>query len=107
MLLKVARKREALVNFRLRQSYLWFALMASYLFITLGISIQLQDGLGFLSFKSPIRYFYDAYDVRVYFVSSNWLGDLSRLYVSVPSEYPLAVNYIFLAARRKAFDIAF
>ena len=87
------------MNFRLRSSYLWIALLASYLFIVVGLAIQLQDGLGFISFKSPVRYFYDAYDVRVYFASSNWLGDLSRLYVSVPSEYPLAANYVFLAAR--------
>lgn len=88
------------MNFRLRSSYLWIALLASYLFIALGISIQLQDGLGLVSFKSPIRYFYDAFDVRVYFASSDWLGDLSRLYASVPSEYPLAANYIFLVARK-------
>ena len=87
------------MNFKLKSSYLWIALLASYLFIVVGLAIQLQDGLGFISFKSPVRYFYDAYDVRVYFASSNWLGDLSRLYVSVPSEYPLAANYIFLAAR--------
>ena len=88
------------MNFKLKTSYLWIVLLASYLFILVGIAIQLQDGFGLVSFKSPIRYFYDAYDVRVYFASSDWLGDLSRLYISVPSEYPLAANFVFLVARK-------
>lgn len=79
--------------------YLWAALLASYIFIGIGVAVQLQSGLDIISLKSPIRYLYDSYDIGVYYKSSDWLGDLSRLYVDVPSEYPLAANIIFLVAR--------
>ena len=89
----------SLFRMRLGSRYLWYALLASYVFIGIGVAIQLRSGLDVVSLKSPIRYLYDSYDIGVYYRSSDWLGDLSRLYVDVPSEYPLAANIIFLGAR--------
>jgi len=84
---------------KLGSPYLWAALLASYVFIGIGVAVQLRSGFDIVSLKSPIRYLYDSYDIGVYYKSSDWLGDLSRLYVDVPSEYPLAANIIFLVAR--------
>ena len=98
-LLKLPMSSFSLFRLKPGSRYLWAALLASYVFIGIGVAVQLRSGLDLVNLKSPIRYLYDSYDIGVYYKSSDWLGDLSRLYVDVPSEYPLAANIIFLVAR--------
>ena len=78
----------------------------SYLYLVLAISAAylLYLSLGVAPSPYNVRFFFDRYlfdpdDLSVYFKSSAWAVGKGKLYLDVPSEYPVLANLVFGSIR--------
>ncbi len=75
-------------------------LIVSYLIVFIILVADLVGDIShflpFLNIKDiDFNVLFDRHDVSVYFKSSSWIIGGGQLYTEVPSEYPLAANFLF------------